>query len=72
MITLIQTVKSRQKVLCVGALGVALSSMVAQADEPPLTMLTNQTYALCAGAISFVFNQVAYANCEISLGRALV
>ena len=45
--------------------------MVAQADEPPLTMLPNQTYALCAGAISFVFNQVAYANCEILLGTSI-
>jgi hypothetical protein len=71
VIALIQTVKGRQKLaLCVGALGMALSSMVAHADEP-FTTLTNQTYALCAGAISFVFDQVAYANCQILLGTSI-
>jgi len=71
MITLVRSVKGRQKkALCVGALSVVLSSMVAHADEP-LTTLTNQTYALCAGAISFVFDQVAYANCTIMFGTSI-
>jgi hypothetical protein len=78
MITLVQAVKgSPKKALCVCALGVALSGIVAHADEPlttltkPFSTLTNQTYALCAGGISFVFDQVAYANCQIMFGTSI-
>jgi hypothetical protein len=63
----IQTIKLK---LLMATVGMAMSSMVAHADEP-LTTLTNQTYALCAGAISFVFDQVAYANCQILLGTSI-
>ena len=51
-------------------LGMAMSSMVAHAQEP-LTQLDNQAYALCAGAISFVFDQVAYANCQSLFGTSI-
>ena len=51
-------------------LGMAMSSMVAHAQEP-LTQLDNQAYALCAGAISFVFDQVAYANCQSTFGTSI-
>ena len=51
-------------------LGMAMSSMVAHA-QGPLTQLDNQYYALCAGAISFVFDQVAYANCQILFGTSI-
>jgi hypothetical protein len=37
----------------------------------PLTILQNQTYALCAGAVSFVFDQLAYAKCQIKRGDSI-
>jgi hypothetical protein len=56
--------------LLMATLGMAMSSMVAHA-QGPLTQLDNQAYALCAGAISFVFDQVAYANCQILFGTSI-
>jgi hypothetical protein len=56
--------------LLMATVGMAMSSMVAHA-QGPLTQLDNQDYALCAGAISFVFDQVAYANCQILFGTSI-
>jgi hypothetical protein len=68
MITQIERLKRHTKTaLCVGVLGTALSSVAVLADLP-FTILRNQPYALCAGAIAFVFDEVAYANCAILFG----
>jgi hypothetical protein len=57
--------------LCIAALAAALSAIVARADDDGLTILSNQPYALCAGAIAFVFDQVAYANCQLLFGNSI-
>jgi hypothetical protein len=36
-----------------------------------LKILENQTYALCAVASCFVFNQVAYCRCDIKTGDSI-
>jgi hypothetical protein len=35
-------------------------------------ILGNQTYALCAASTSFVFNKVAYTNCDIEYGDSIM
>jgi hypothetical protein len=71
VITLILPFIRRQKMaLCAGTLTTALTGMATLADEP-LVILVNQPYALCAGAIAFVFDQVAYANCAILFGNSI-
>jgi hypothetical protein len=71
VITSMQPRKVRAKMaFFIGILGTALSGMVAHADDP-FTILPNQAYALCAGAIAFVFDNVAYANCQILLGNSI-
>ena len=35
-------------------------------------ILGNQTYALCAASSSFVFNKVAYSNCDIEFGDSIM
>ena len=39
--------------------------------NPVVTPLPNQAYALCAGAISFNFDGITYANCRKKLGNSL-
>ena len=59
------------------AMGMAIvSGTVAYAQVPyitemPVTILPNQPYALCAGAIAWVFDNVAYANCMILNGNSI-
>ncbi len=46
----------------------------ARADDEsfgPTTILQNQTYALCAGAVSFVFDNIVYARCQIKHGNSI-
>ena len=38
-------------------------------DKP--IICDNQTYALCAGASCFVFNNVAYCSCTVHTGRSI-
>jgi hypothetical protein len=67
----IRTIKALQKLkLLLPAVSMAISPMLAHADDP-ITILSNQPYALCAGAIAFVFDQVAYANCQILFGTSI-
>jgi hypothetical protein len=80
-----QTIKSRlQLSLPVGALCMALAMVAARAESPgvlpdnsqmgnvaPYAICKNQTYALCAEASSFVFNNLAYAECEIEYGNSI-
>jgi len=42
-----------------------------QAPASPFTICRNQTYALCATAQCFVFNQVSYCKCDIELGNSI-
>jgi hypothetical protein len=37
----------------------------------PFTILDNQTYALCAAASCFVFNEVAYCKCHVKSGDSI-
>jgi hypothetical protein len=44
----------------------------AQSDpEPPFVICENQTYALCATAQCFVYNEVAYCACDIHRGDSI-
>jgi hypothetical protein len=40
-----------------------------KSSSSPLIILDNQTYALCATASCFVFNDVAYCKCDVRFGR---
>ncbi len=80
-----QTIKSRlQLSLPVGSLCMALAIVAARAESPgvlpdnsqmrsvaPYAVCRNQTYALCAEASSFVFNNLAYAECQIEHGDSI-
>ncbi|MGH6838555.1 MAG: hypothetical protein ACREDT_07105 [Methylocella sp.] len=80
-----KTIKSRlQMSLSVGTLSMALAIVAAHAESPgvlpdnsqmgnviPYAICTNQTYALCAEATSFVFNGLAYAECQIKHGNSI-
>ena len=52
--------------------GTAAYAQVPYITEMPITILPNQPYALCAGAIAWVFDNVAYANCLILTASASV
>jgi hypothetical protein len=41
------------------------------AGHPNLKILENQTYALCATASCFVFNEVAYCKCDVKSGDSI-
>jgi hypothetical protein len=73
-----QTIKGRRQMpLSVGALCMALPIAVAHAQSPGVlpdnsyAICMNQTYALCAEASSFVFNNLAYAECQIEHGNSI-
>jgi hypothetical protein len=80
-----QTIESRlQMSLSVGALCMAPAIVAAHAESPgvppgnsqrgnvvPYAICKNQTYALCAEASSFVFNNLAYAECQIEHGNSI-
>jgi hypothetical protein len=65
--------------MTLGVLGMTLSSVaVAQRNSnenicSDFTILqsTPPNYALCAGATSFIFDKVAYANCTIKTGKSI-
>jgi hypothetical protein len=40
-------------------------------SSSPFVILDNQTYALCAVASCFVFNEVAYCKCDVKFGDSL-
>ena len=46
-------------------------SVYALPVTPPVTPLENQPYALCAGAVTFNFDNVAYAKCQKMSGNSL-
>jgi hypothetical protein len=76
-----QTIKRRlQMTLSVGALCMALAIVAAHAESlgappgsspGPYAICKNQTYALCAEASSFIFNNIAYAECQIEHGNSI-
>jgi hypothetical protein len=79
-----QTIKSPlQMSPTVGALCMALAIVAANAESPGIlpdnsqmgnvvhAICKNQTYALCAEASSFVFNNLAYAKCQIEHGDSI-
>ena len=45
--------------------------VAAHADTDPYVICSNQTYALCASASSFVYGDVAYAKCVIKRGDSI-
>ncbi len=51
--------------------GTAAYAQVPYITEMPITILPNQPYALCAGAIAWVFDNVAYANCMVLNGNSI-
>jgi hypothetical protein len=61
--------------LIFGVFGVLFcGGIAARADDGslgPTTILKTQNYALCAGAVSFVFDNVAYAKCQIKNGNSV-
>jgi hypothetical protein len=70
--------------LPVGALSMTLAIVAAHAESPgvlpdnsqmgnvvPYAICKNQTYALCAEASSFVFKNLAYAECQIEHGDSI-
>ena len=48
-----------------------LSGNIQAAPSPVVTPLKNQSYALCAGAVSFNFDGITYAKCRKKLGNSL-
>jgi hypothetical protein len=75
-----QAIKGYVKIaMTLGVLGMTLSSVaVAQKNSnenicSDFTILqsTPPNYALCAGATSFIFDKVAYANCTIQSGKSI-
>jgi hypothetical protein len=76
-----QSIKGRlQMSLSVGALCMTLAIVAAHAESHgappgsspgPYAICKNQTYALCAEASSFVFNSLAYAECQIEHGDSI-
>lgn len=40
-------------------------------QEPPIQICKNQTYALCATAKCFVYDNVAYCKCDIKYGNSI-
>jgi hypothetical protein len=54
----------------------AISAFAFNADplpdlEPPFVVCKNQTYALCAESICFVYDGVAYCKCDIKNGDSI-
>jgi hypothetical protein len=47
------------------------SSPASSISPNPFRILDNQTYALCAVASCFVFNEVAYCKCDVKTGDSL-
>ena len=41
------------------------------APEPPFVVCQNQTYALCAAASCFIYNLVAYCQCDVMKGDSI-
>jgi hypothetical protein len=67
-----RTRTGRMIVFCVGALGLALSSMATHAQSDlPVTSLPNQDFAYCAGSLAWVFDNVAYADCLVKFGNSV-
>ena len=52
-------------------IGLARAASADSSTSGHLTILENQNYALCAGAVSFVFDKVLYAKCSIENGTSL-
>jgi hypothetical protein len=47
------------------------SSPASSSSPSPFRILDNQTYALCAVASCFVFNEVAYCKCDVKFGDSI-
>jgi hypothetical protein len=50
---------------------ISLFSGHAQAAPQPYAICSNQTYALCAAASAFVYQEVSYAKCVIKNGNSI-
>lgn len=49
----------------------ARADLLDQLAGPKPVICTDQTYALCAGASCFVFNDVAYCTCDVRHGNSI-
>jgi hypothetical protein len=50
------------------ALAISLTCLAAESATPdcsPYVVLQNQSYALCAGALSWIFDDITYAKCKV-------
>jgi hypothetical protein len=57
--------------VALGAEGGEADSLAASLARDKPKICENQTYALCAGASCFVFNDVAYCTCNVKKGRSI-
>jgi hypothetical protein len=81
----IRTIKNHLRMsLSAGVLCMSLAVVAARAEDPPIlpdnskmanvaptVICKNQTYALCAKAKCFVFNSLAYCECDILSGNSV-
>jgi hypothetical protein len=81
----IRTIKNHLRMsLSAGVLCMSLAVVAAHAEDPPIlpgnskmanvaptVICKNQTYALCAKAKCFVFNSLAYCECDILSGNSI-
>lgn len=57
--------------ICAAALFCLAAPFAAQAAPAPYAICSNQTYALCASASAFVYQEVSYAKCIIKRGDSI-
>jgi hypothetical protein len=57
--------------VALGAEGGEADPLAASLARDKPMICENQTYALCAGASCFVFNDVAYCTCKVKKGRSI-
>jgi hypothetical protein len=57
--------------VALGAEGGEADSLTPSLARDKTKICENQTYALCAGASCFVFNDVAYCTCNVKKGRSI-
>ena len=57
--------------LCAAALLSLAAPLTAQSATEPYAICSNQTYALCAAASAFVYDDVSYAKCIIKNGNSI-
>lgn len=62
---------TRLLAMCAALLALLASPAAAQTPPTAYTICTNQTYALCASASAFVYQELSYAKCIIKKGDSI-